>query len=169
MIPEVHIREAALEDIDGMIPLLKELFSIEADFCFDEDLQRRGLKMMLESIENRCLLIASAGDRIIGMASIQSLISTAEGGRCGIVEDVVVTSKWRGKGIGRCLLEAIEAWAHTKGLKRIQLLADATNTPALEFYKNRGWMTTQLICLRKTDIYNHRKGPYDHWQCSDLY
>ncbi len=150
MIPEVQIREAALDDIDGMIPLLKELFSLEADFCFNEALQRRGLAMMLEPCASRRMLVASAGNRIIGMVSIQTLISTAEGGRSGIVEDVVVTSEWRGKGIGRCLLEAIDAWAQTNGLKRIQLLADTTNTPALEFYRNSGWMTTQLICLRKT-------------------
>jgi ribosomal protein S18 acetylase RimI-like enzyme len=169
MIPEIHVREAVSSDLDCLIPLLKELFSIETDFCFKEDLQRRGLAMMLEPCKSRCMLIASAGNRIIGMASIQTLISTAEGGRSGIVEDVVVTPEWRGKGIGRCLLEAIEAWAHTKGLKRIQLLADATNTPALEFYRNSGWMTTQLICLRKTEIHQHRKGLYDHWQRSDLY
>ena len=169
MTPEVHVREAVSGDIDGLLPLLKELFSIETDFCFNEDLQRRGLTMMLEPSENRCMMIASAGNRIIGMASIQTLISTAVGGRSGIVEDVVVTSEWRGKGIGRCLLEAIETWAHTKGLKRMQLLADATNTPALEFYQNRGWKTTQLICLRKTEIHQHRKGLYDHWQRSDLY
>ena len=34
MIPEVHIREAGLDDIDGMLPLLKELFSLEADLWF---------------------------------------------------------------------------------------------------------------------------------------
>jgi len=32
MIPEVHIREAVSGDIDGLLPLLNELFSIEADF-----------------------------------------------------------------------------------------------------------------------------------------
>jgi GNAT superfamily N-acetyltransferase len=169
MTPEIHVREAVSGDIDGLLPLLKELFSIEADFCFNEDLQRHGLTMMIDPCESRCMLIASAGNRIIGMASIQTLISTAEGGRSGIVEDVVVTPEWRGKGIGRCLLEAIETWAHAKGLKRIQLLADTTNKQALEFYGNSGWMTTQLICLRKTEIHQHRKGLYDHWQCSDLY
>jgi GNAT superfamily N-acetyltransferase len=169
MIPEVHIRDAVSDDIDGMIPLLKELFSKEADFCFNEAMQRRGLAMMLEPCESRRILVACAGSRIIGMASIQTLISTAEGGLSGIVEDVVVTPEWRGKRIGRCLLETINAWAQTKGLKRIQLLADTTNTPALEFYRNSGWITTQLICLRKTEIHLHRKEIYDHWQRSDLY
>jgi GNAT superfamily N-acetyltransferase len=150
MIPEVQIRETALDDIDGMIPLLKELFSLEADFCFNESLQRHGLAMMLEPGASRRMLVACAGNRIIGMASIQTLISTAEGGLSGIVEDVVVAHEWRRKGIGSSLLEAIEAWAHAKGLKRIQLLADTANVPALDFYRKSGWLTTQLICLRKT-------------------
>ena len=85
MTPEIHVREAVSGDIDGLLPLLKELFSIEADFCFNEELQRRGLTIMLEPCESRCLLIASAGNRIIGMASIQMIISTTEGGRSGIV------------------------------------------------------------------------------------
>jgi GNAT superfamily N-acetyltransferase len=153
MIPEVQIREAALDDIGGMIPLLKALFSLEADFGFNEDMQRLGLTMMLEPGESRNILVASAGNRIIGMASIQTLISTAEGGLSGIVEDVVVAHEWRGKGIGSSLLEAIEAWAHSKGLKRIQLFADTANAPALDFYRKSGWMATQLVCLRKKDLY----------------
>ena len=145
MIPVVQIRDAVVGDIDDMIFLLKELFSKEADFCFNEALQRRGLSMMLEPCHSRRVLVACAGNRTIGMASIQTLISTTEGGLSGIVEDVVVAPEWRVKGIGRRLLEAIGSWAHAKGLKRIQLLADAANTPALDFYKNSGWMTTRLI------------------------
>lgn len=45
---------------------------------------------------------------IVGMATIQTLISTAEGGRVGLVEDVVVDESFRGKGIGKLLLAGIE-------------------------------------------------------------
>ena len=31
----------------------------------------------------------------------------------------------------------------------MQLLADRTNHPALDFYRRQGWQHTQLICLRK--------------------
>jgi hypothetical protein len=34
-------------------------------------------------------------------------------------------------------------------MKRLQLLADAENEPALAFYGKSGWKRTQLICLRK--------------------
>jgi len=31
MTPEIHVREAVSGDIDGLLPLLKELFCIETD------------------------------------------------------------------------------------------------------------------------------------------
>jgi len=159
MMADVHIREAGIDDIGDMISLLKELFSIEADFSFDETRQRCGLKMMIEPGESRCVRVASAQNRVVGMVSIQTLVSTAEGGRSGIVEDLVVTSEWRGKGIGRRLLEAIFIWARQQGMKRLQLLADRTNVTALEFYRGQGWTATQLICLRKKEFYDQQSLP----------
>jgi GNAT superfamily N-acetyltransferase len=55
-------------------------------------------------------------------------------------------------GIGRLLMSHMEQWARKKGMTRMQLLADRTNTNALAFYEKIGWRATQLICLR-------RKGP----------
>lgn len=147
-----HIRAATSADIDGLVPLLKELFSIEADFNFNEALQRKGLEIMLKESRNRCITVAVSHEKVIGMASIQTLISTAEGGMVGLVEDLIVNKEWRGRGIGRQLLKFLETWAAQKSLKRIQLLADIENTPALEFYKRLNWSKTQLICLHKKEI-----------------
>lgn len=99
--------------------------------------------------KHRCVLAAEAGGRVVGMASAQVLISTAEGGFSAVVEDVVVAESWRGRGIGWMLVTAIERWAADRGVSRLQLLADRTNAPALHFYARHGWKTTRLICLRK--------------------
>jgi ribosomal protein S18 acetylase RimI-like enzyme len=145
----MNVRKALHTDIDGMIPLLKDLFSIEADFSFNETLRRQGLHLMLENPEIRCVMVAEDQSRIIGMASVQILISTAEGGPVGLVEDVVVASEYRRKGIGKQMVDEIENWAKSEGLKRLQLLADKENAPALECYQRLEWTSTQLICLRK--------------------
>lgn len=47
------------------------------------------------------------------------------------------------------MARAAEAWAVKKGLRRLQLLADKTNIPALRYYKCAGWQQTNLIGLRK--------------------
>jgi GNAT superfamily N-acetyltransferase len=67
----------------------------------------------------------------------------------GLVEDVVVAERWRGRGIGQQLMTAIGDWARRHGLTRLQLLADRHNRKALDFYAKAGWQPTQLICLRE--------------------
>ncbi len=83
------------------------------------------------------------------MCTVQILISTAEGGKAGLLEDLVVAKSWRGQGLGAALLAAAEAWSVKQGLTRLQLLADATNGLALGFYRRQGWSGTRLVALRK--------------------
>jgi ribosomal protein S18 acetylase RimI-like enzyme len=142
-------RRANINDIPSLIVLLGILFSIETDFTIDESKQRSGLKMMLDDNTNRCIMVAEINQRVVGMCSAQMLVSTAEGGLVALIEDLVIDKEHRGQGIGKILLLSVENWAVEKGSKRLQLLADRNNTPALDFYKAMNWNYTQLVCLRK--------------------
>lgn len=150
---EYIIREALPRDIEALIGLLKILFAIETDFKFDEENQRRGLQLMLEAPDQRCIVVAETGNRIIGMCSSQLLVSTAEGGIAALIEDIVVTEEYRGQGIGKHLLLFMEHWAAKRGVKRLELLADRENTPALQFYKKLHWRQTQLVCFHKKQLF----------------
>lgn len=145
----ITIRKAEPSDIEQMVGLLKELFFIEEDFTFDETVQRKGLAMMLDDKQQRCIMVADSGEQVIGMSSAQLVVSTAEGGMAALVEDVVVTKSHRGTGVGKGLLLSVEQWAKSRGAKRLQLLADKNNLAALGFYEQHDWTATQLICLRK--------------------
>ncbi len=144
----VIIRPARLADIVSLVELLQILFNLEKDFEVNPSCQQRGLRMMLDN-PNGCVLVAQGDGQVIGMCSGQLLISTAEGGPALLVEDVVVREPWRGRGVGRLLMEAISGWAQGKNVNRLQLLADRNNTAALEFYRCLGWQGTELICLRR--------------------
>jgi len=147
------IRNAKLSDLEDLLVLLNALFSIEEDFSFNEEVQRRGMGLLLSRQgEERQVFAAEKNGRVVGMCSIQTLISTSEGGLVGLVEDVVVRDGHRGNGIGNALMEAVDGWARRYGLKRLQLLADRDNRPALKFYESRGWKITQLIGVRKFPV-----------------
>ena len=107
---------------------------------------------MNEILDSILALKAAAEDKNIiiseGDHSGQLTISTAEGGPALTIEDVVVAKGWRPKGVGRCLMSEISRWSSMRGVSRLQLLADKTNVKALGFYKNIGWRSTKLICLR---------------------
>jgi ribosomal protein S18 acetylase RimI-like enzyme len=83
------------------------------------------------------------------MCTAQTLISTAEGGAVGLLEDLIVTADFRHQGMGAKLLAETVNWAECQGLKCLQLLVDKNNQAALRFYEKQGWESTQLVCLRK--------------------
>ena len=147
---DIKIRDAALSDVEAMTVLLSELFRIETDFFADRRRQRRGLCLMLSGCrKHRCIKVAEANRKVVGMCTAQILVSTAEGGLVGLIEDMVVAADFRGRGVGRLLMAQIEEWAHAHALTRLQLLADRTNFSALEFYDKVGWHPTRMICLRR--------------------
>ncbi len=145
----VRVRLARQEDLPAMVGLLKDLFSTEKDFTFDEARQRSGLRQMMGRSPARRLWVAVGDGGVVGMCSAQVVISTAMGGPAALIEDVVVREDRRGRGIGRHLMGAVERWARGRGIERLQLLADRTNHPALGFYRALGWQRTHMICLRR--------------------
>ena len=150
MFMSITTRPARPGDIPGMAELLEDLFSVEKDFTPDVEKQVHGLSALVADPSGRCfVLIAEHAGVVVGMATVQTLLSTAEGGRVGLVEDVIVHREYRGRGIGTRLLSGITDWSSRSGLKRLQLLADRENLSAIDFYVNRRWNTTGLICLRQ--------------------
>ncbi len=142
------IRAASDTDIPAMVELLRRLFTIEEDFVFAPERQRRGLELLFAA-ERACVLVADQLGEVVGMATAQLLISTAEGAPSLVIEDVMVSPDHRNKGIGSALLASLAGWGQEQGARRMQLLADRTNSPALDFYRRQGWQPTRLICLRK--------------------
>jgi len=146
---EVSIRTARREDLEALVRLLGILFSIEADFRPDAGRQRSGLALMLAEPERRAVFVAETAGAVVGMVTVQIVVSTAEGGPAAIVEDMVVDPGHRFRGTGRRLLAAAVSWAGERGARRLQLLADRENDAALRFYVREGWHFTQLLCLRR--------------------
>jgi GNAT superfamily N-acetyltransferase len=144
------IRRATFADIPMMCDLLCDLFLLETDFSPDREKQARGLKLLItDTAGSSIILVADRRDEIIGMCSVQTLISTAEGGPVGLLEDLIVRKDQRGNGIGTRLLCEIYKWCVMKNISRIQLLRDTANISALNFYAENEWAGTNLVCMRK--------------------
>ena len=143
------VRAARPTDVERMVGLLALLFALEADFRPDPARQRQGLILLLGD-ERARVLVAERADGVVGMCTGQLVVSTAEGGPALLVEDVVVDAGHRGRGVGSALLAALTDWARGHGVRRLQLLADGNNGPALAFYDRLGWRATALVCRRLT-------------------
>ena len=87
--------------------------------------------------------------QVNGMANALFTVSTAEGRRVILLEDVIVKAAHRGSGFGRKLVEHILDWAAANGLPRVTLLADKDNAPALAFYERLGFEYSAMRVLRR--------------------
>jgi|SRR6185295_1603408 len=151
-VQSVRIERAVNTDVPSLIELLAALFAIESDFSPDRVKQSRGLELLLAQPDDRAVLLVarSSDDAVLGMASAQLVMSTAEGASSAWIEDVVVQPAVRGQGIARLLLQDLLAWAQRHGATRAQLLVDNANRSALDFYRNLGWQPTQLSVWRRS-------------------
>lgn len=145
----LRVRQAGLADVPAMAGLLRELFLIEPDFACDPEKQVRALRMLLGQTNAAVWVAEWHNGDVVGMVSVQLVVSTAEGGYSGLLEDLVVTEERRNKGIGARLLEAAVNWTRSKGATRLQLLADRRNAPAFRFYFRYNWEPTRMVALRR--------------------
>ncbi len=154
MLQAIHVegvlyRSARAADVESLVALLFDLFTLETDFVPDSKRQYAGIMHMIDHPERAFIAVAESRGGVVGMCSIQSVFSTAEGGLAGLIEDCVVAPAFRGKGIGKRLLAVIAQWAMSNGAYRLQLLADEYNEKALHFYTRNGWIETRLRCYRQ--------------------
>jgi GNAT superfamily N-acetyltransferase len=140
---------ATSDDLPQMADLLAELFTLEKDFHPDRDKQISGMRTILDESELGRLFVVRVDGKVAGMANALFTISTAEGGRALMLEDVIVSREHRRKGLGRKLVEHVLHWAKLRGVVRITLLADHENHLALDFYRKLGFEDSRMKVLRK--------------------
>jgi len=140
---------ASASDLPQLADLLAELFTLESDFAPDRDKQLQGLTLILENPACGQLFVLRDGAQIAGMVNALITVSTAEGGRVLLLEDVIVQSEYRGRGLGRQLVSHVLDWARAEGMARVTLLADQDNHAALDFYGKLDFELSHMTVLRK--------------------
>jgi GNAT superfamily N-acetyltransferase len=140
---------ASASDLPQLADLLAELFTLESDFSPERDKQLQGLTLILENPACGQLFVLRDGAQIAGMVNALITVSTAEGGRVLLLEDIIVQAEYRGRGLGRQLVSHVLDWAQTQGMTRVTLLADKGNYAALNFYGKLDFELSHMTVLRK--------------------
>jgi len=141
---------ATPDDLEAMADLLAELFTLESDFQPEREKQLRGLRLILDNPSIGQLFVLRVDGQVAGMANALMTVSTAEGCRVILLEDVIVKAVYRGQKLGRRLIEHVLEWATAKGFPRVTLLADKDNAAALSFYQRIGFEPSAMRVLRKS-------------------
>lgn len=124
------IRPAIKEDLTATVDLEKACFSS------DLSLKKRQLQY-LQQRKSAVFLVAEESGQVIGEGI--ALVRQHKGGHSGRIYSLAVNENHRGKKIGRRLLEAMVDQLTARGVKRIYLEVEQTNTKALSLYQHNGF------------------------------
>lgn len=132
--PDIIIRPATAEDCPAMMALIKELAVFEKApdevTVSPEHFRESGFG----SNPVWWAYVAEAGENIVGFALYYVRYSTWKGQRM-YLEDIIVNEPWRGKGIGKLLMDKLIEVASEKKFTGMMWQVLDWNEPAINFYK----------------------------------
>lgn len=140
----IQIRKASQRDASQLAELLLDIGWFEA-------LNSKPLETVSRQVESRikqCLadgshsiyVAQSAIDQLVGYSSVHWLPYLFMNGPEGYVSELFVRSNARGEGVGKQLLQAVEAEARDRGCARLSLINLRSRESYLrKFYAKTGW------------------------------
>ena len=137
---EIAIRPATADDLDDLIDLL-ELVSAEdrwlaTELPIDRE-HRRVIWLDHLAHDDRLMLVAADGPRAIGE------IAVYQHPEYGPLIGMMVHEQYRGRGVGKHLLQGAIDWTKAKGYKEMNLLVFAHNERARKLYEQFGFIETE--------------------------
>jgi len=147
-VSELKFDLAKAPDLPRLVELLGILFESEAEFSADAEKQRAALQAILADPAKGKIFVAREGREVVAMASLLYTVSTAEGGKAALFEDLVTAPEHRKRGIGEALLKHVVAQARAEGVLRITLLTDMQNERAQAMYRRVGFVGSPMKPMR---------------------
>lgn len=74
---------------------------------------------------------------------------STKGGPVVLLEDVILSGRYRNWGPGRRLVEHVMDWARGEGFLRVTLLTDGDNHGARRFYERLGFGSSDMVVYRR--------------------
>ncbi|MRI00764.1 GNAT family N-acetyltransferase [Kriegella sp. EG-1] len=146
---DFNIRPAQEEDCAQILELIHELATFEKEGdaveVTTDDLKRDGFG----SDKLFHCFVGEYENKVVGIALIFPRYSTWKGPIIHL-EDLIVSEKMRGSGLGTALLNEVVKYGKKLGVKRINWEVIDWNEPAVEFYEKKGakvlrdWDVVQL-------------------------
>lgn len=144
-----NLRWVEPKDMKAVLGLIQELADFEKEpdavVITEDDLQNHAFG---QRPKFKCLVAEKEG-QVIGMALFYPRYSTWKGPTFHL-EDLIVTQRERGIGVGKALYNAFIEYAVSEGVRRVEWAVLDWNTNAIKFYENSGahvlddWRTVQM-------------------------
>ena len=93
-----------------------------------------------------------ASDVLVGVddaGEVAGSVMVGHDGHRGWLYYVAAHPDWRGKGVGRRMVEEAEEWLRQRGIAKAQLLVRDTNTAVIGFYERLGFEVAPRVVMSR--------------------
>ena len=134
----VKIRKANLGDINQINSLAEELLGSPVG---DRE------EMFVKALENKnyLCLVAETNGEVVGFIDMWAFPDASHGAYLAQIQNLIVTEKMRGKGIGTRLIEEIIRFFKKKKYHELHVWTEKENRGAVQLYKRLGFRREQLL------------------------
>jgi GNAT superfamily N-acetyltransferase len=140
---ELILRDARRDEV----PLIIRMLADDALGAARERLEEPQIYLdafdRLAADPNNRLLVAEQDGEIVGTLQLTFLHGLSrQGATRALIEAVRVNAPWRGKGVGRRMIEAAIDMARAQGCAMVQLTTDKSRKDAHRFYESLGFVAS---------------------------
>lgn len=134
---EIEVSKLALVEIAELLPLMRA-------YCDFYEVQPRddrlvGLsRALLNDPSEGIQTLARVDGRTVGFSTVYWSWSTLDAARIGLLDDLYVDPRWRGRGVGGRLIEAARASCRKRGVPKLSWDTAPDNHAARRLYEATG-------------------------------
>jgi GNAT superfamily N-acetyltransferase len=133
---EILIRQAARQDAAAITTLSQQL-----GYTLSEEQTLKNINAVLTNKDHDAF-VAMHENKVIGWIGVTQAILIELLPYCEI-NGLIVDEKYRGKGIGKLLIEKAKQWGKEKGNDTLRLRCNVKRTEAHLFYQHLGFIETK--------------------------
>jgi ribosomal protein S18 acetylase RimI-like enzyme len=145
---DVSFRTAIPDDATTVRDLVRKYYEYDG-IQFDENDLRTGLADLLDDSSLGQVWLVLSAKQAIGYVIFTYGFDIEFGGRLATITDLYLEPEHRGRGIGFRLLEHVEEFCRSNGLRGLELQVETDNTEARGLYTKFGFTGAERIPMSK--------------------
>lgn len=146
--PKTVIRKARVSDRQQLLGLIREYYRYDG-IRFEAKSIAPALRKLLSDESVGCVWIIQQGRAFAGYVILTFNYDLEFGGLQGIVTDLFLREKYRGRGLGKMALDCVAEYCRARGIAAVELQVEDDNKAAQKFYRKLGFQKLSRVVMGK--------------------
>ncbi len=139
----LKIRKVTKDDMDAFIKVYKSAYEGFEEYAYRKEKNIKQYFKWLMKRDEEGFFVAEIDGKIAGFVAADSTWYSFFDAEVGEIHEIVVLKEYKGKGIGKKLMEAAENYLKSKGYSIIELWVGEKNHVAKKFYEKLGYVAEE--------------------------